>query len=178
MTSKYCLKYTEKRKFYCIAVSSFGKPMKGWIDTERVGKNASYKIVKCDFNLAYERILNIYINKVRSQAIFADTEELAESLYKEACKQGKMKVYVNKQSYASNINLNKKYEWLVENKIIEDKGSYFLMQMLGERVLIKDLNTEGTVVSVVDDMLQVQFKKSSTDNMEYDYFSKNELKKL
>lgn len=178
MTSKYYLKYTEKRKFYCIAVSSSGKPMKGWIDTERVGKNASYKIVKCDFNLVYECILNSYINKVRSQAIFADAEELAESLYKEACKQGKMKVYVNKQSYVSNIDLNKKYEQLVENKIIEDRGSYFLMQMLGRSVLIKALNIKGTVVSIVGDMLQVQFKKPSIGNIEYEYFSKNELKEL
>lgn len=178
MTSKYYLKYTEKRKFYCITISSHGNPIKGWVDTERIEKNTSYKIVKCDFNLVYERILNSYINKVRSQAIFADTEELAESLYKEACKQGKMKVRINKQVCTININLNKKYEQLVKNEVIEDRGGYFLIQMLGRSVLIKALNIKGTVVSIVGDMLQVQFKKPSIGNIEYEYFSKNELKEL
>lgn len=178
MASKHHLDRIEKRRFYCITINSSGNPIKGWIYTERVGKNASYKVVKCDFNLVYERILNSYINKVRSQAIFADTEELAEFLYKEACKQGKMKVHINKQAYTANINLNEKYEQLVKDKIIEDKGGYFLMQMLGKSVLIKDLNIKGIVVSVVGDMLQVQFKKPSTGNMEYEYFSKNELKEL
>lgn len=89
-----------------------------------------------------------------------------------------MKVHISKQAYTANINLNEKYEQLVKDKIIEDKGGYFLMQMLGKSVLIKDLNIKGIVVSVVGDMLQVQFKKPSTDNMEYEYFSKNELKEL